>query len=368
MRIGILTQALHGNYGGILQNFALQRILFDMGHSAVTIDRHIYRSESVLKNVIKKILRLSKHCFDSSMLTPSEKKFLNSNQIEFVNKHIERIGPIVSQAEFDNTVNDGRFDAFIVGSDQCWRPCYSANIANYYLDFVAEKDVKRIAYAASFGVDVWEYTDEQTRIVAKLAKEMDAVSVREASGQSLCKKYLGVEASWVLDPTLLLGKAGFQQFVNHEALSEGFITEYLLEDSDETVALIEEAKKQLGVTVCKDNNKSKVFKRLTPLSRYKNISVEEWITNIACAKYVITDSFHGAVFALMFNVPFVIRLNEVRGNARIESLLRDLRLEHCICKKTSGFRIPEIDWDYVNGHLKQRRAESMEFLVNALKN
>jgi len=302
------------------------------------------------------------------MLTPSEKKILNSNQIEFVDKHIDRIGPLMSQTEFDKTVNDEKFDAFIVGSDQCWRPCYSANIANYFLDFAADKDVKRIAYAASFGVDDWEYTDEQTRLAAKLAKEMDAVSVREESGQKLCKKYLGVDASWVLDPTLLLGKAGFQQFVNHEASSEGFITEYLLEDSDETAALREEAKKQLGLTVCKDNNKSKVFKRLTPLSRYKNISVEEWITNIACAKFVITDSFHGAVFALMFNVPFVVRLNEVRGNARIESLLRDLRLEHCICKKTTGFRIPEIDWDYVNGHLKQRRAESMEFLVNALKN
>lgn len=367
MRIGILTQALHGNYGGILQNFALQRILCDMGHSAVTIDRHIYRSESVLKNVIKKILRLTKPCYDSSMLTLSERRIINSNQMEFVNKHIERIGPIFSQTEFDKTVNDEKFDAFIVGSDQCWRPCYSANIANYFLDFAAEKDVKRIAYAASFGVDVWEYTDEQTRLAAKLAKEMDAVSVREASGQSLCKKYLGVDASWVLDPTLLLGKSGFQQFVNPEASSEGFITEYLLEDSEETAALREEAKKQLGLTVCKDNNKSKVFKRLTPLSRYKNISVEEWITNIACAKFVITDSFHGAVFALMFNVPFVVRLNEVRGNARIESLLRDFKLENCICK-SSDFRIPEIDWDYVNVHLKQRRAESMEFLVNALKN
>ena len=368
MRIGIMTQALHGNYGGILQNFALQRILCDMGHSAVTIDRHIYRSKSVFKNAIKKILRLSKPCYDSSMLTPSEKKILNSNQIEFVDKHIDRIGPLMSQTEFDKTVNDEKFDAFIVGSDQCWRPCYSANIANYFLDFAADKDVKRIAYAASFGVDDWEYTDEQTRLAAKLAKEMDAVSVREESGQKLCKKYLGVDASWVLDPTLLLGKAGFQQFVNHEASSEGFITEYLLEDSDETAALREEAKKQLGLTVCKDNNKSKVFKRLTPLSRYKNISVEEWITNIACAKFVITDSFHGAVFALMFNVPFVVRLNEVRGNARIESLLRDLRLEHCICKKTTGFRIPEIDWDYVNGHLKQRQAESLEFLEKALEN
>lgn len=365
MRIGILTQALHGNYGGILQNYALQRILCDMGHSAVTIDRHIHRSESVLKNVLKKILRLSKACYDSSMLTQSERIILNSNQIEFVNKHIERIGPIVLQKEFDIAVNGGKFDAFIVGSDQCWRPCYSANIANYFLDFAAEKDVKRIAYAASFGVDVWEYTDEQTRLAAKLAKEMDAVSVREESGQKLCKKYLGVDASWVMDPTLLLGKAGFQQFVNHEASSEGFITEYLLEDSDETVALREKAKKQLGLTVCKDNNKNKTFKRLTRISRYKNIPVEEWITNIACAKFVITDSFHGAVFALMFNVPFVVRLNGVRGNTRIESLLRDFKLEHCVCE-SSDFKIPAIDWDYVNEHLKQRQAESMKFLKDAL--
>lgn len=100
-----------------------------------------------------------------------------------------------------------RYDAVIVGSDQTWRPKYSPNIYDFYLDFISkDKRIKRIAYASSFGVDDWEYSAEETKKCAKLSKLFDGISVREQSGIDLCKDHLGVDSELALDPTLLLNK------------------------------------------------------------------------------------------------------------------------------------------------------------------
>lgn len=366
MKIGILTQALHGNYGGILQNFALQQVLKQMGHSCLTIDRHRAQTESPVKALAKIVMRNLKPVFESSLLTVREKRDLNSRQMEFIGQYIDRIGPITTQSEFDEVVADSSFDAFIVGSDQCWRPCYSTNISNYYLDFAGERDVRKIAYAASFGVDTWEYTPSQTSRVKIAAEKMDAVSVREETGKQLCKKHLGVDAEWVLDPTMLLGVDGFRPFVAVKDPSEHFITEYLLENSEEADAIVEAARRLCGTQNCRHNNRSKFIKRFKSVSGYKNIGIEEWLSNIANAEFLITDSFHGAVFAILFNVPFVVKLNGTRGNTRIESLLKDFGLEQCMCNSSRDLKMPSVDWDTVNAHLVKRRLESRNFLENAL--
>lgn len=367
MRIGILTQALNGNYGGLLQNYALQQVLKGMGHTPVTIDRHISRSDSIVKNIAKIILRNLHRNYDSCLLTRAEKLNISARQFEFIGRNIDRIGPFTLQSDFDRIVKDTSFDAFIVGSDQCWRPCYSANIANYYLDFAIKRKVKRIVYAASFGVDKWEYTATQTNDVAKAAQDLDAVSVREESGKHLCAEYLGISnVEWVLDPTMLLGAESFRQFIKAEEKTAPFITEYLLEDSPEVAAIVEKAKAMTGINQCRNNNRSKSFKRFTAISRYKNVSVEEWLSNIANAELVVTDSFHGIVFSILFNKPFVARLNGTRGNTRIESLLKDFGLEKCICSNAESLAIPKIDWAQVNTHLEERREQSFRFLKKAL--
>lgn len=366
MRIGILTQALNGNYGGILQNYALQQVLKQMGHNPITIDRHISRTESRFRNIVKKILRNLHRQFDASLLTVVEKRNLCIRQLDFVDHNINRIGPITTQEDFNIVVSDSAFDAFIVGSDQCWRPCYSSNISNYYLDFIENQNIKRIVYAASFGVDKWEYSDLQTAIVKKAAMKLDAVSVREISGVRLCSEYLGVKAEWVLDPTMLLGVKGFNQFIKSNGYSKPFITEYFLEDNSEARKLINTAKQETGINNCINNNTSKSFKRFTPISRYINISIEDWLSNIANAAVVLTDSFHGVVFSILFNIPFVVRLNETRGNTRIESLLKDFGLEKCIYRDGEAFEIPIIDWAKINSHLERRREQSQAFLDKAL--
>ena len=102
-------------------------------------------------------------------------------------------------------MTEGEYDAFIVGSDQVWRPSYNQHLEQAFLNFTENwKNVKRIAYAASFGVDNWEFTKKQTKECKRLVQKFDFVSVREDTAVNLCKEHLGIEATHVLDPTLLL--------------------------------------------------------------------------------------------------------------------------------------------------------------------
>ncbi|WP_298522964.1 polysaccharide pyruvyl transferase family protein [uncultured Prevotella sp.] len=364
MKIGILTQALHSNYGGLLQNYALQEVLRRMGHQPITIDRHISRSVNPVKEIAKRIMQLIKPTFDASLLTYRQKAELSRLQQTFIQDNIQHTKPLFSQKKFNNYVDSHPMDAYIVGSDQCWRPCYSANIRNYYLDFVKTK-AKKIAYAASFGVDSWEYNEEQTSDVSKYAADFDAISMRENSGVRLCKERLKVNASWVLDPTMLLGKDGFMKFITPKKKSS-YVLNYLLEESAEARHLVQLVSKSIGINDIRSNIASPVFHRMESLKSHLNISVEQWLSNIYNASFVVTDSFHGAVFSILFNVPFIVKLNEVRGNARLESLLTDFNLSNCICNDINNITIPDFDWEKINAHLAERQKESKSFLVNAL--
>lgn len=365
MKIGILTQALHGNYGGLLQNYALQQVLINMGHQPITIDRHIPRNESIVKNLAKATIRILKSHYSNGYLSSKQRAYLAKHQLRFIKDHIYKTKQLHTQADFDKEVTSGVYNAFIVGSDQCWRPCYSANIFNYFLDFAQKRNIKKIAYAASFGVDKWEYTPEQTLVVSNLAKCFNNVSVREKSAVSLCKHNLGIDSEWVLDPTMLFGAEGFKRFITEN--NDSGITTYLLEDSQESRTLVHNVGKILNITQIIDNISSSVFHRFDSLKKHINISVEEWLSNIANARFVITDSFHGAVFSILFNVPFIVKLNGVRGNTRLESLLTDFGLEECICDDINSITIPNIDWHQVNKHLESRRRQSKDFLIKALQ-
>ena len=126
----------------------------------------------------------------------------------FIDKYLHVIDVNVPITE--NSINDYNFDGYIVGSDQVWRPRYcKKTLMNNFLDFTNGINVKRLSYAASFGVDSWEFTKDETTKCAELIKTFNAISVREASAVDLCKQYLGVESKQVLDPTLLLSSEDY---------------------------------------------------------------------------------------------------------------------------------------------------------------
>ena len=203
-------------------------------------------------------------------------------------------------------------DIVIVGSDQVWRPKYNYIIEDMYLKFAEGLSIKRIAFAASFGVDNWEYTPKQTRECSKLAKKFDAISVREESGVKLCREHLGVDATLVLDPTLLLTKEDYLPICEEVPVcSEKYLAVYVLDENAEVAATYENEAAARGLTVKKFHADSN-----------STLTVPEWLAMFRDASYVVTDSFHGTVFSIIFGKDFKCIYNKSRGSARFESLLK----------------------------------------------
>lgn len=235
MKIGILTQPLHANYGGLLQNYALQHILTRAGHEVETIDWGA--SKGLRERLYRMKMQFLATWFSGNSLyvryQPSQKELsiIWRNTNHFIEKYIRHTVPIHSFGEFQILADKRKYEVYIVGSDQCWRPCYNTYLSSMFLDFTKGKLVKRLAYAASFGTDRWEYTPQQTAICASLAQNFDMVTVREDSGVKLCKEHLGVDAIHVLDPTMLLMKEDYVNLIEAERESKaaGTLFNYILD-------------------------------------------------------------------------------------------------------------------------------------------
>ena len=374
MKIAILTQPLHTNYGGNLQNFALQKVLTDMGHEPVTIDRHHtvkLRTKLKLgyfKNLLMHFLKgTPKPLWKSYFSSKKEQAYLRQDITAFIDAYITKTPRLYSDKAVQAIFKENNFEAVIVGSDQCWRPMYSPNIYTYYLDFLKDnKEIKKLAYAASFGTDEWEYTEEQTARCKKLIQQFDLVTVREKAAVNLVTEKLNKDAEFVLDPTLLLSKEDYiELFVGKNLPDNKGIYTYILDDSDWKTQVVETAKETLGLPqFSNQHNKHTVNSEKIP-------SIESWIKGFADADFVITDSFHGTVFSIIFNKPFISLVNVSRGASRFESILGEFDLMQRLASDFDQQYIEAlieeaIAYDGVNQKLDALRSHSKEVLKKAL--
>lgn len=323
MKIAILSLVLHENYGGILQSYALQTVLERMGHTVEVLNRPpAYPStnwKEVPKRIVKKLLGRDEVIF-KELRYKREAATLNKAVWDFRKKYIhERIIKDFSE------INESDYDCIVVGSDQVWRPKYfksqwGCGIENAYLSFTKGWNIKRIAYAASFGVDEWEYTEEETRLCKEAAKMFDVITVREDSGVELVIKHLGLEATQVLDPTMLLEKGDYINLFEAAKTpqSEGTLLNYVLNPSNDKKAFIKRVTKERNLKPFSINNR--LVKQNLPFEERILPSIETWLRGFYDAEFVITDSFHACVFSILFEKPFVAIGNKKRGMARFKSL------------------------------------------------
>lgn len=381
MKIGILTQPLHANYGGLLQNYALQQTLVRAGYNVETID---WEGGSGLRDMLYRMKVRVLHTLLPNRFPPlrykpndKERAIIQRNTNHFINTYINHTEAIHSYYGFVRQAAKGGYDAYVVGSDQCWRPCYNAFLPSMFLDFVQDKQVKRIAYAASFGTDKWEFTLEQTNVCAPLAKKFDLVTVREDSGVKLCKEHLGVYAVHVLDPTMLLTKEDYIQLIEKEKepKSDGTLFNYILDPDAKKSAFIQKVAEVKGLkafqvlpkcqteTRTKDDVKNRIEDCVFP-------GVTTWLRAFMDAEMTIVDSFHGMVFSIIFNKPFWAIGNVSRGMSRFTSLLRFFHLEDRLLDADNldnvDFSKP-IDWIMVNDILENKRRECKSMLFDILK-
>lgn len=376
MKIGILTQPLLRNYGGILQCYALCEVLKGLGHEVCVLDRHHYTPflRKVLRSV-KRILLYSlgkekKENILSIWMTAGQKRKISRHTSEFIARNIPHTRPLMGTKALRQAAESEHIDTYVVGSDQVWRPVFSPCITNYFVDFDRRDNIVRIAYAASFGVDTWEYSREEQRTCAGYAKKFDAISVREDSGVTLCHDYLGVTAEHVLDPTMLLRREQYEKLVadRNIPVSAGNLLTYILDPSPEKSEIVDSISRKLGLTpfsVMPSREADCMNCAMYP-EECTSPAVEQWLRGFIDARYVVVDSFHGCVFSILFNKPFIAIANSSRGEARFTSLLKtfDLtdRLIHGTRELTDSLLSDPVDWELCDGILQSERKKALLFL------
>lgn len=376
MRIGILTLPLHTNYGGILQAYALQTVLERMGHEVVVFDTP---NKAFLPPLWKLPLSFSKRIV---------LKFLGKTNRVFIERYNNKVRSVITQhiQPFVDTylhrkvirsfkdLKQEDYDAIIVGSDQVWRIIYfprlwlGQQIENAYLDFAKNWNVKRIAYAASFGTENWEYDEEQTKECKNLLHKFDAVSTREVDGVKLCKAKFEVDAHHVLDPTMLLSMDDYMALFQkaNTPKSEGTLLNYVLDETEEIDCLINKVAADKHLVPFAVNNPFE-YDDSKPLQQRIKPSVETWLRGFYDADFVITDSFHACVFSIIFKKQFVVVGNKERGMSRFESLLKSFGLEdrlvdaHCDVST-----LQQIDYDNVYNIYDKLKKSSMKYLSGSL--
>lgn len=352
MKIATLTFHWSENYGAVLQAYALQRCLQLKGYETEIIN---YIPARV--RFIQILLKLKSRNINEFRKKYKFDKFRKEKLI--LSKTTYRTNKMLHQKCKD-------YDCYISGSDQIWNESFiltaegkRKRTLSYYLDFVA-KEKKRIAYAISFGTDY--LCTEVEQLVEPEINQFQAISVRERTGQKIAKKF-GINAPLVVDPTLLLNKEEYNKIIETPNVSDKYaLFSYILHDDQKLAKQVKEHVYKQFI----ENEGGKYYNN-------EPISIGEWIYNAKNAKIVITNSFHGIVFCLMFHTPFIaIPVENSKMNDRIDTLLESVGLRERIITSFDVKKIDklilenEINWEHVDKSIKKVREESINYLENNL--
>lgn len=350
-RVGLMTLPLHGNYGGLMQILALYAAIRALGHAPVLIDKTYNFSPP--KRLISTLLETIPGQNFRQMRGRARARRFHRPFLDQVMP--QRSAPVRSGADIEAELRRLRIDTVIVGSDQVWRTDYQADggALNFFLDFGDDR-LRRVAYAASFGHSRWP-DPARAPAVGRLIRRFDAVSVRETSGVEICRDSFGrKDAAHVLDPTLLHQAAFYERLLEAPARKGGVLT-YVLDHATE-------ARRIAGAF-------GPEITTMTP-NAGEILSVPQWLGRIAAADFVVTDSYHGTIFSIIFGKPFVTLVNKARGQDRFTSLFPALGLGGRLVTDPAGFRpgdLPEMpDAATLRARLAVMQAHSMGFLETAL--
>lgn len=378
MKIAIVTLVGNHNYGNVLQAYALQTTLRRMGHDVTIINREAnypscklfcLRLLSIIKCAYRRYICGNRNYIICNPLSahyqPQKNKEKDCSNIKaFSDKYLKRSAAIRSNKALERHARKSKYECYIVGSDQVWRELYTTDITDSFLKFLPKDcTALKVAYAASFGQDTDFISPEHLDECIELAKRFDKISVREESGVTVMSEVFNLPAKHVLDPTLLLDTESYKKLITenpHKQDTKGLVT-YILDSTTEKQEAIRNFANRLNLLYTPIPYS---LEELQPT--LKVYSVYDWLYSIDNAKYVITDSFHGTVFCILFHKPFICIGNEGRGTSRFTSLLKIFHLEDRLVSSLEDFTDTPINWEEVDAILATKRAEAMEFLTTAL--
>lgn len=369
MKIALLTFHTAANYGAALQAYALQKYLKDKGFDCEYINyvnesrRHEYDMMFHIIDCIKKgkLTSAVAYCLGSPFMTLRKRRFNR-----FYRNNLKAT-ETVYQTSQEAAILNGKYDYFVVGSDQVWNPICNGDDAAFLLDFV--KDGKRrVSYSSSFGIADVDAAHEE--IYRRNLSQFKALAVRESIGQVIIQKLTGRTAELVLDPVLLLTAEQWRSIMPRQSKKERFIFSYTNQDS--------QTRDFFATGYPMDGLKHYVLSRYTKpgdfISRQVRVKYcmapEEFVRVVNDAELVVTASFHCLALSIVLNKPFVAIMTGDKGkDERHMSLLRALGLEHRVLSSAmtaSDIKTP-IDYQEVNRRIEALRKSSTEYLLNTLK-
>ncbi|MGY3870016.1 polysaccharide pyruvyl transferase family protein [Aeromonas crassostreae] len=366
------------NYGAVLQAAALADVVTQFGYNAEHIDFIpviIEQKKTLRQRLVAVLAALGVKSFLKRLL--GKKVYIKSQVTgsevfeQFRTTWIARSAQTYTASTQLNTIGT-TYVAVVVGSDQVWRPGMFVNkqqdVAAYFLSFLPDS-VKRISYAASFGVDKWEETSDSilSDRVRKAMTKFNAISVREQSGVTICRENFDVTAQHVLDPTLLNGVEFFERVIAKAGV--GIQCENVVYYKLDVDTVFISAIKHIG-DILQAPTEDIYYQKSE--AGYRYIPVADWLAKIRDSKFVVTDSFHCVCLAILFNKEFICFANKDRGLARLQSLLASLGIEGRLCDEQQSLapffaECKPIDYNNVNTKLAELRIGSLAFLKDALE-
>lgn len=359
-KAAIVTLTKDLNYGNRLQNYAVERLVSQHGYNVATLFNSmwsVYNTTSRFKSYISIPLAILRNR-DIGVLRQTVALFdrFNSRYIHFKD-HYDINSSMDAIAD--------RYDVFITGSDQVWNPYWKFIGENEYLTFAKGK--KKIALSASFGVS--KIPEEKKKKIAEWINGLDAISVREERAAEIVYELTGKNALVLVDPTMCITKKEWSKIARRPVLlrRKPYVLMYVL---GQMQAPVMDAVK----VYCKIHKAELIVLKGNKIYNNCPIGPREYLYLIAHADYVITDSFHGSVFSILFhrNLAVFHRGGESESQdmmSRLDTLLKKFSLESCLmCNEQFPFQGIDLKkWNEIDERLKSYREQVQNFLSYELK-
>jgi len=345
MNIKLLTFHKANNYGALLQCYALSAILRDWGHNIEIINiTHELNSKRLLDHIKSTLDLQQMGKFRRNHLPIQTPKYNNFDELK---------------------ENPPIAECYIVGSDQVWNPQITRELFGVYFFNFLPKEVKKIAYAASFGIREWNYPELQTKI-SDLLSRFTAIGIRENDGIELCQSIFGITATKTLDPTLLMDN--YDNILSKEkCILKNTLVTYFFEKGDDHFLKLRSFSKRIGLKPISLNDQ-----RYHPgIRSIPFASVKQWLSYIKNSDLVLTNSFHCMVFAIIFKRPFIVIPSDISRMSRIMNLLEDLDLKERYFESfedlfSSSKWLNSIDYAKVFQILEIHKLKSIKFLHDSI--
>lgn len=360
-KVGIVTWHYYANFGSGLQAFALQELLSKLGYEVNIINYRnpLFDNNTWWKNAIKFLLHyivgpFSKRVYGKTL--QGAKKFQN--------RYLHQTQLFSSEEKIINIIDD--YYCIVYGSDQIWAPNVYTPI---YMGAYIPKGIRKISYAASIGLN--EIPDHLVKKYKFNLSSFSAIAVREDEGKNLLKRKCDIEASVVLDPTLMIDVNKYKRMQQSvKGIKGEFIYCYFLNKEHQYREKVEKYAREQNLQIIGSSENKFDSEWMTVLT---NIGADQFLWLINNAKTVFTDSYHGTIFSLLFHKEFwtFVRFEEnspICQNSRIRQLQKYFHIGHRVINNKDSINESEsINYDNFERQLSKLRQSSIIYLENALK-